>query len=259
LAASSRNAFTCVLVVALVAAAYLIPYLRLSTWWRFIPSTTFIVGTGAIVLGREALPFFGLRMSARSVMTTTVLFIIALIVSHYVLTIYVESYLEVVRVPTLRARVGQFFQVLNDELVLRAALLTLFVGALPRPGFVIVGLAAVFAGLHSVFYGLIGTTIELPALVSLFAFGVIGNTLFIAFGHIGYGLALHYAWNLYRFNARYRVNGRRLWEGETFNYIEGNPWVVAVSIAMMLMVFGVYLKCVRQSCSSRARLPTPPK
>lgn len=256
---SNRKALVGASATALCAAAYLIPYFHLSTWWRFIPSTGIILLTGAVVFRGGALRFFGLQLTARDVVTTLALFGIALLASRYVLSSYVETYLEVVRAPTVRARVHQFFQVLNDELVMRAALLTLVLGVMPRPKVAIISLAILFAVAHWLFYGLGGVALEPSTLLTLFALGVIGNTLFVAYGHIGYGLALHYAWNFYRFNTRYYLDGRRLREGETFNYIEGNPWVLGVSMILMLLVFSACVRWGRRSSPAPVASPTRPQ
>jgi hypothetical protein len=76
-------------------------------------------------------------------------------------------------------------------------------------------------------------------MVSIFAFATIANTLFIRYRHIGYGFALHYAWNFYRFNSRYYLDGVPLSEGASFNYIEGNAWVAGLSFAVAVLVFGL--------------------
>ena len=138
---------------------------------------------------------------------------------------------------------------------MRAALLTLLLGIMPRPKIVIPAMAAVFSVGHWVFYNWLGAPIGSASLVTLFAFGVIGNTLFVKYGHIGYGLALHYAWNFYRFNTRYSVDGRPLQEGETFNYIEGDAWIVAGSAILMLVVFGAYATAPGQSSSVASSTP----
>ncbi|MDH3846101.1 MAG: hypothetical protein OES69_19335, partial [Myxococcales bacterium] len=82
--------------------------------------------------------------------------------------------------------------------------------------------------------------IDWPAMVSLFSFGAIANVLFVWCGHIGYGVALHYAWNFYRFNSVYLLDGRPLSEGMTFNYVEGNVWVVTGSVFFLALLFVAY-------------------
>jgi len=227
---------------ALCLAAYLVPYLALSGWWRFIPSTAVILAAGWMLVGPRALRFFGLQLTLRDLLVTLVVLGLAMVATHYVLTSYVGSYLDVVRTATLRSHVHQFFQVLNDELLMRAALLTVVLRAWPQPRAVILVVAALFSLAHAAFYGLGGIAIEPSTLLTLFAFGMIGNTLFVRFGHIGYGLALHYAWNFHRFNTRYYLDGRGLWEGQSFNYIEGDRWIAVGALGLMLLVYGLFVR-----------------
>ena len=71
--------------------------------------------------------------------------------------------------------------------------------------------------------------------MNTFSFGAIVNLLFVRFGHIGYGLALHYGWNFYRFNCVYWLEDRPLSEGMTFNYVEGNLWIAIGSLAACVL------------------------
>lgn len=201
-----------------------------------------LLAFGWITLRRSACSFFGLRLDASALLLSGIVLAVAMASAYYVLSTYIGRYLRVVRNLTGLDFVHQFFQVLNDEMVVRAGLITVVLAFWPRPKAVIPLLAGLFAVGHSVFYGLEGVAVHTPALLTLFAFGVIANTLFVAFGHIGYGFALHYAWNVYRFNPAYYLDGRRLLEGETFNYIEGNPWVVCSSLVLMALVFAAYAK-----------------
>jgi type III secretory pathway component EscS len=233
----------------LCAGAYLAPYLFMSGWWRFIPSTFVILAAGTLAMGREATTFFGLRASKRDALAALALLVGSVAASRYVLTDYVGTYLEVVRTATVRSHVHQFFQVLNDELIMRAALLTLVLVIIRSATAAIILAAAFFALTHSIFYS--ATSMQAGTLLTLFSLGVIGNTLFVAFRHIWYGFSLHFAWNVYRFNTRYYLDGRGLWEGESFNYIEGNDWIVLGSVLAMLAVYGTYVS----QAGRRSRAP----
>jgi len=220
------------------ALAYLFPYLHLAgSWWRFIPSTVIILAIGTVLRGKGAVRCFGLAMTRRDLALSVALLALVLPLFYGVLSeVVVDEALIARRVLAPRAKVHQFFQVFNDEILMRAALLTLLLQVFPYPKAVIVGLALVFSGGHRVVYGLDGTEIGFPALTTLFSLGVIANALFVRFRHIGFGFALHYAWNFWRFGTRYYLDGRHLLEGETFNYLEGNPWVVGGSVVTMLCV-----------------------
>ena len=223
-------------------AAYLLPYLCLpGIWWRFALSTIVIVACGVLAMGADATSLFGLRMTERDIAQSLVLFAISAPMTLYLLSdVVVQPPLEMRHSAHLQWYVSQFFQVLNDELVIRASLLTTLLWVFPYPRTVIVLTAFMFAFGHQLVYGFDGVHIDSIALLSLFSFGVIANTLFVRFGHIGYGVALHYAWNAVRFTATYRRGGDILREGVTFNYIEGDFMVATLSTLAMIGVFVGY-------------------
>ncbi|MGB5210339.1 MAG: CPBP family intramembrane glutamic endopeptidase [Gammaproteobacteria bacterium] len=232
--------------------AYLFPYFYLwGVWWRAIPSTVVILALGASVYGEGTLGFFGLRMSHRDLLRSILLFILGLLCFRFfTLPIVVGETLTVSLNHYPLGYVHQFFQVLNDEMVLRAACLTLLLRIVPYPRTVVIATAVLFSVGHHLVYRMNGVSIDWPAMVSLFSFGAIANVLFVRFGHIGYGVALHYAWNLYRFNSVYRLDGLPLSEGMTFNYVEGNTWVVTGSLVALVLT---YLGCARSAGPTLAR------
>lgn len=236
-----------VAAAAVVALAYLFPYFYLGgEWWRFAVATVVIFGTGAVAFGPEAWRILGLALSTRDLLKSISLFALALPLSWLVLD-HVVLDGSIIANQTLDPRwlLGQFSQVLNDEMVVRAALLGFLLRAFPHPKTAILSLSLVFSLSHRLAYGSDGVEIGVVALLTLFAFGVIANTLFVRFQHIGYGVALHYAWNFWRFNYDYYLDGARLPEGATFNFIEGNAWVAVGSTLIMLLVFGAYVRSAR--------------
>ena len=244
------------LVASLCLLAYVFPYFYLpGIWWRAIPSTVLILAIGAWVHGEGALAFFGLRMSRRALLLSVSLFMLGVLVFRFLILPAITAQALTV---SLNGRplgyVHQFFQVLNDEMVLRAACLTLLLRIVPYPKTVVIATAVLFSVGHHLVYRMNGVVIDWPALVSLFSFGAITNLLFVRFGHIGYGVALHYAWNFYRFNSVYRLDGLPLSEGMTFNYVEGNLWIVSASL--IAVTYSV-LRRVRNLPRSRRALDQP--
>jgi len=231
------------LAAAVWVLVYLFPYFYLpGTWWRAIPSSCLIVALAALFWGRDAFEFLGLRLTAKQLALSTLVFLLALPVVWYVLfSLVVVEPLSVWRSFDVLSRVHQFFQVFNDEIVLRAALLTVLLRAFPHPKTVVLVTALSFAVGHHALYRLSGVEIDWLALTSLFSFGAILNCLFVRFGHIGFCLALHYAWNFYRFSGtHYYLDGGPLSEGATFNYVEGNAWVALGAFIAFIGVFGAY-------------------
>ena len=230
------------LVASFCLLALLFPYFYFGgVWWRAIPSTAVILALGALIYGEGTLAFFGLRMSHRDLLRSILLFILGLLVFRFLILPAITS--EALTVSLNHYPLGyvhQFFQVLNDEMILRAACLTLILRVSPYPKTVVITTAVLFSVGHHLVYRMNGVVIDWPALVSLFSFGAITNLLFVRFGHIGYGVALHYAWNFYRFNSVYRLDGLPLSEGVTFKYVEGNLWIVSASSIAAVLVFAAY-------------------
>jgi hypothetical protein len=220
----------------------------MSGWWRFVPGTFVIIATGLAVMGRDAWAFFGLQVSKREALIAFALLTAALVGAHFVLIDYVGTYLAVVPRATRRSYAHQFFQVLNDEMIMRAALLTLLLSSIRSETIAVVSVAVLFAVSHGVFYS--SSDIHVRPLLTLFAFGVIGNALFVAYRHIWFGFALHLAWNAHRFNTGYYLEGQRLSEGESLNYVEGNPWVMYISLLAMAVVCASLAKKVKRSSLS---------
>lgn len=220
-------------------AAYLFPYVfMLGEWWRWLPSTLVILIVGAAFHGSSTARFFGLRMSVRATAATAGLFLMLLPICAYVLLDVLNDPPLHIQAYTYRPKyVGQFFQVFNDEIVLRAAVITMLLQWIRYPLAVSLVLAAFFAMGHYLLYSFHGSEIGWEALTTLFLFGAIANLLFIRFGHIGYSLAAHYAWNFYRFNSSYFVSGYEIPQGETFNYVEGNGWVAVIALTAFVLVY----------------------
>lgn len=239
----ARSALTG-LVAGVAVVAYLFPYFYLpGTWWRAIPSTAVIVLVAVTMFREQAPRLLGLRMTPRAWLISLFVFAVAAFVSNEVIQeIVAREALTASPQGGILGGVHQFFQVLNDEMVLRAAALTLILRVLPYPKLVVLATALVFSLAHLVFYGLHGVQIEVATLVTLFSFGGIANLLFVRFGQIGYGVALHYAWNLTRFGYAYLIDGRPLSEGATFNHLEGNAWVAVNCACVFAIAFGVYAR-----------------
>lgn len=240
---------------AVCVATYLFPYLfLLGHWWRWMPSTVGILFIGAYFNGSSTAQFFGLKMTRRTASAALALFIVFLPITSYVLfNVLNDTWLHVQTHGYTLKKVGQFFQVFNDETLLRAAALTILLRGFAYPRTASVMLAVLFAIGHHLLYRMQGSYIGWEAMTTLFSFGAMANLLFVRFGHIGYSLALHYAWNIYRFNSSYVVAGHELAQGETFNYVEGSTLIVAFSFVAFLTTFAAV--SVSGGASKRPRQP----
>jgi membrane protease YdiL (CAAX protease family) len=238
---TARSPIAVFVATSISVGAYLFPYLYLhGIWWRAIPSACVILLVGALFFGRGMPKVYGLVMSWKEVAASIALFAGLLLVFTYVVSTWVVvEPLGVQRYSHPPAQVHQFFQVFNDEILLRAALLTILLRAVPRPRLVIIITAACFALAHQLAYRTATVHIDWPAMLSIFCFAAITNTLFVRYRHIGYGFALHYAWNFFRFSSTYYLDGMRLTEGETFNHIEGSELVATASVTVTILVLAV--------------------
>lgn len=236
---STRGPVAVFVATSVTLVAYLFPYFYLpGAWWRAIPSAVVILSVGVLYFGREMPRVYGLTMTWKELAISLALFGILLAVFSYALmTWIIVEPLSAEPHAYPPAQVHQLVQVFNDEVVLRAALLSILLRFVPYPRVLIVVTAALFAFAHHAVYQS-SADIGWTAMVTIFSFGAIANTLFVRFGHIGYGFALHYAWNFFRFNTTYYLDGTRLSEGATFNYIEGNPLVTGSAIVVFVVVFG---------------------
>lgn len=223
--------FAIVVGTTICIAAYLFPYVSmLGAWWRWLPSTIVILIVGGAFHGASTAGFFGLKMSLKAAVAIVALFFVLLPVFSYVLfDVLNEPPLHVQSHGHTLKQLGQFFQVLNDEILVRAAMLTILLGRFAHPKTVGVLLAGFFAVGHHFLYAFYGSHIDWEAMVTLFSFGTIANLLFVRVGHIGYSLALHYAWNFHRFNSSYSFGGYHVAQGDTFNLIEGST-IVSTSV-----------------------------
>lgn len=229
------------LLLGIGTVSYAAPFFwGFGMWWRVLPSTVVLLGVGALLYGRESARMFGLRLTRGDLLSSFLLLAVMLPIAHLLLfaTIEIEP-ISAFRDSGPRSWFHQVLQVFNDEIVLRGALVTLLLRAFPKPRTIAFGTALVFAVSHHLVYGLGGISVGVPALITLFSTGVVLNALFLWSGHIGYGFAIHFAWNFWRFaGTRFYLDGVRLPEGETFNYLEGSPMIVAIALAGLLVAVG---------------------
>ena len=241
----SRGPVAVFIATSIALGAYLFPYFHLpTTWWRTLPSSCALLLVGAAFWRRDMPRTFGIAMSAKDLVWSGLAFVGLLALFSRALPAYVfVEPLSAQPHDYIPGYVHQFFQVFNDEILLRGAVLTLLLRVVSSRWIVVFLPAVFFAVAHHVVYRA-QAEVGGPALVTIFAFAVVANALFVRVGHIGYGFALHYAWNLYRFGRSYHVGGASLSEGASFNYIEGSSVVVVASLltaALVLMAASGFL------------------
>ncbi|MBN1534787.1 MAG: hypothetical protein JXA20_19100 [Spirochaetes bacterium] len=153
------------------------------------------------------------------------------------------------------------FQTLNEEIIAGALLLFCLRSRLPRLHPLLISWAAalLFAAAHGIVYRFVfheHSIIGLPALLALFAVGIIRNNAILACDHIGFSWAIHLSWNLVFFGGRYRHggSGNELTEAELFNTVMGNISFIVTALCVSALASIALWWILRKS---QARKPSP--
>lgn len=202
--------------IIIILAVFITPYF-IEGWWKFLVATIIILS-----LGKPS--NYGLIVSKNHLISAIILILTLFILCRIIILEnanssgidYLMNQYSFIWCITI------FFQVLNEEMILRGMLLQTMLKKF-KSKFILIFLPAVlFMSLHYLFYYSQGCKLNINALTFILLFGIIGNMLFIAFEHIWFGFALHFSWNLTRFTGSFLINGVYISEGESFNIIEGN-------------------------------------
>jgi hypothetical protein len=225
--------------------AFLIPYAFGWDWpwWKFIPASIVIILIRWVVARENFARDLGLLCEGRDFATAALIFITTATIAYYCIPLILATYgYEAASHEThIGWRFFAVFQVLNEEMLLRALLL-ISLARLFRSRWAASLLAAsVFTLLHYGLYrfGLQQTGLKVEALLTLFFFALSCNALFMSTGTIAAPYALHLGWNLTRFGHEWiaTTSGLQLSEAESFNLIEGHPLVLALAIILTVITF----------------------
>lgn len=211
-------------------------------WWRFPLATLGILLIAQLGYGRDGWQRLGLvipRWHAAAAL--------ALLATLYGLSLWLQallaglqglSYMQPTGTAAWLWQTGLLFQVLNEEILLRALLLGWLKRKLRSERLIMLVTTAVFAGLHILLYLFLADVSLAPGpLLTLLIYCLIANLLFLRSGHIAFAFALHAGWNLNRFTAVYVDGSQRLSEAQTFNAIEGKLWPWMLGLWLLLMWF----------------------
>jgi membrane protease YdiL (CAAX protease family) len=152
------------------------------------------------------------------------------------------------------------FQTMNEEMVLRALLLTALVQIVNARLLVTATVASVFMVLHFVLYrfGPPHATLSVQALATLFLAGLAFNELFLATGSIVVPLAIHLGWNLTRFGNEWIEQGSSepLPQGLDFNLIEGDWRVTGVAVALAFIALATRFRSSTNAVCAKVNMVT---
>ena len=134
------------------------------------------------------------------------------------------------------------FQVLNEEIMLRAIALQALSDKLKSPIVATCISSLVFSFLHLLLYSYSSEVFLDPlTLFNLFLFGVLSSSLYFKTGNIACSYAIHLAWNLNRFGRTHfsLTQLDYIREGVTFNFIEGSWGLFFLGVFLLLGYLGV--------------------
>lgn len=225
--------------------------------WRFAFAFLILMALAKMQWPTTWLKNLGLEISLRQTIYCVAAFFLSLVVFQVIIQnqLRVGGFFQIFRLPDpflgkenifkFSWLIVRIFQPLNEEIVLRALLLGFLGQFCSQKRFLSIYVALIFAGLHQVMYALspfgLLTPLNINALIALFCFSWAANELYFRFGHIGYGVALHIAWNIWRFFGPIYRNGHELNEAETFNILEGStPVMVLVALMCIICVASLW-------------------
>lgn len=230
-------------IYALVFVALMAPY-WVFTWWRYLPSALAIMGLVALERGRRWPDWLGLRIPLLHAVAALAM-LAATAAGTEALKVFLAGRQGVSFLPVgwdWGGFVVTVSQALNQEMVLRALVLNFLSLRLRSGAYASLLVAAIFALGHWVFYASVDHAILSATTVStLFVFMLVGNLLFVAFGHIAFPLALHIGWNLAKFSAPYLPRGGRSFfeEYEAFNFLEGSSFTLVLALVLLGITWAV--------------------
>ncbi|HYG36301.1 MAG TPA: CPBP family intramembrane glutamic endopeptidase [Clostridia bacterium] len=243
-----------------VLFVFLIPYTLGWTWgcWKFVSTCA-----GIVLLWRWARPKgfaadLGIRLCRADFTLAVVLLLVVGMGAHRLIPGILQQHGYIRGQHDL---IWMFlvipFQVLNEEMVLRALLLTALARILRPRFFLSAVVAGLFALLHFTLYrfGPPHTALSISALTTLFLVGFALNELFLATGSIAAPWAIHFGWNLTRYGSDWigETSSGTLPQGLDFNLIEGNVQVAALALALAVVVSALRFRAAAHGMSGNVK------
>ena len=232
--------------VSLAITAFLVPY-TLGwgwAWWKFAGASLAIILSLCWANPKDSVSKLGLRMGRIDIgLAVLSLFSVGLMAA-YVIPHILRSFGYAADISYSHSwrYLATPFQVLNEEMVLRAVLLTILARLVDRKVVVSVSVATVFAAAHFLLcrFGPPRTALSINALTTLFLVGVALNQFFFTTGNIAIPFGIHLGWNFTRFGSHWvgQTSGLDLPVGMDFNLIEGNFIVIALAAILLVLAVG---------------------
>lgn len=225
-----------------VGALFIAPYLsRGDSFAKYLLPDLAIAGLFAWRFGSDAIRRVGLAIPPRHV----VIAFVTLVIGFFAARAIVDQITTTAGIEILIPRpLFSLSQVLHQEIVMRAILLGALCAWFKSSTVLAAVAAAFFAATHPLlFWWIEGVMLPPFAVMTLFAFGLATNLLFLRAGHIAFSFSAHAAWNLARFGTGYLVLDLGLIsEAESFVAIEGSGLALgSATILVVAVVLAQYL------------------
>lgn len=224
--------------------SFLLPY-TIEGWWKFFAAFLLIVIFESLRSGKKAWRALGLKMSPKSLVLSLLLLFCFWGIGRMVIFPIAarQGWVSTIESYGHHLYLLNFFQALNEEMLLRAMLLRWLQKAVKSQLLTSTFVALVFVSLHFVFYkfGAQQSSLNTVTLCTLFAFSLAMNQIFQFSDHIGYSAALHIGWNFTKLSETWVdvKTGREVGEVTNFNAIEGSWEVLFLSLILMGSVFAL--------------------
>jgi hypothetical protein len=239
-------------LTALVVVAMLMPWPLLAgpnNWWAYVLATVAIVAALRLLLGQGWADIAGLNMPLSNVFVVVGAFVVVATGSEILLPIVYRATGLNVTAPGIEEQAGFLFQAFNEEILFRALMVGFLVRYASSSFAVSIGVAFVFAVAHFILYRFsnpMHLALPITSLATLFFAGVAMNSLYLAFGHIGFSWALHGGWNVVWLSASFydAATHVRLAEPQIFDRVLSSPILVVLAFSIAILSF--LIQCGRR-------------
>jgi hypothetical protein len=213
-------------------------------WWKFVGASLVIILSMRWAKPQTFISELGIRIYKADIGLAGISLLLVGVIASYVIPkiLHPLGYVPGIPYSHVWKYLATPFQALNEEMVLRAFLLTIFMRLLKRPIVVSLVVAALFTVLHFLLYrfGPPNTALSFKALTTLFLVALALNQFFFTTGNIAIPFGIHLGWNFTRFSNDWiaQSSGGNLPDGMDFNLIEGNFMVVAFAAVLVVVAIG---------------------
>ena len=228
-----------IIIVHLIFSYYYIP-----GYWSASAGFIFILALSIITWKNNFAYWIGIHLKSVEILITALLAIVFLAGSIFLINTIAEANHIDIQKGNYKDILHTFFYSVNEEIIMGALVLK---GIKYRWGKInnwkiSVGVALGFSLVHFVFFKWIFLNtgnLNFLILLSLFCVGILRNNLILKTGHIGYSLAVHFAWvfPMLGYSHLYPLNRHYLTDFERFDIYLGDYRTVIIVLILAIISF----------------------